>query len=54
MKPRLGSSIELLFTDTDSFCYDIQTDDIYKDMADIKEHIDMFIYESDHFLFSNK
>ena len=53
-KPLFGSRKELLFTDTDSFRYDIQTDDIYKHMADMKEYFDMSSYESDHFLFSNK
>ncbi len=29
----------MLFTDTDCFCYEIQTDDVYKDM---KANLDLF------------
>lgn len=31
---------KLLFTDTDSLCYDIKTDDIYKDLYEDKELFD--------------
>ena len=33
MKPRYGDKARLLYTDTDSFVMEIQTDDIYADMA---------------------
>ena len=33
IKPQFPKS-QLLFTDTDSLCYLIETDDIYKDMVD--------------------
>ena len=32
---------QLLFTDTDSLCYRIKTDDLYKDMYDNKDHFDL-------------
>ena len=32
IKKIYGSKAKLLFTDTDSFCYEITTKDIYKDM----------------------
>ena len=38
VKPKWGDKSELLFTDTDSLCYEIQTDDVYKDISgDIDE-----------------
>ena len=42
----------LLFTDTDSLCYDIPTDDIYKDMAKDADRFDTSDYPKDHFLHS--
>jgi len=33
LKPTYGNNCKLLFTDTDSFCCHIQTDDLYGDMA---------------------
>lgn len=32
MKPRYGTQCKLLFTDTDSLCYEVRTEDIYQDM----------------------
>jgi len=40
---------KLLFTDTDSLAYEIQTDDFYADIAgDIKERFDTIEYPRDH------
>ena len=40
MKPKYHEKAKLLFTDTDSLCYEIQTDDFFQDIsADVKEHI---------------
>jgi hypothetical protein len=39
IKNKYGSKAQLLFTDTDSLCYEIETDDFYRDMY---EHKDMF------------
>lgn len=44
----------LLFTDTDSLCYDIPTKDIYKDMEQDAELFDTSDYPTDHFLHSEK
>ena len=41
VKPKWGDKSELLFTDTDSLCYEIRTDDIYKDISgDVDEWFD--------------
>ena len=34
LKPKYLDRCKLLFTDTDSFCCHIQTEDLYKDMAE--------------------
>ncbi|PFX14317.1 hypothetical protein AWC38_SpisGene21541 [Stylophora pistillata] len=34
IKPKYGDRSKLLFTDTDSLCYEIQTEDFYKDIID--------------------
>ena len=47
MKPKYGSNIELLMTDTDSFVYKIKTEDFYKDMHDSKSDYDMSEYSKD-------
>ena len=44
-----GEYVKLLFTDTDSLCYEIMTDDFYKDISpDIKERFDTSNYPKDH------
>ena len=47
IKPKYGDKATLLFTDTDSLCYHIQTEDIYKDMDDNKTLFDRSGYEMD-------
>ncbi len=54
VKPKWGSKAALLFTDTDSLCYEIQTDDFYEDIKDAPEWFDTSNYEEDHPLFSKK
>lgn len=52
IKKKYGSKAKLLFTDTDSLCYEIETEDVY---ADFKEHLDKFDtsdYPKDHPLHS--
>lgn len=44
---------ELLFTDTDSLAYKIQTDDIYSDMMDEKEKFDWSDYPDNHPVFKD-
>ncbi len=41
IKPKYGSDVKLLFTDTDSLCYEIKTEDFYQDMYDNKEWFDL-------------
>ena len=41
IKNTYGSDAKLLFTDTDSLCYEITTDDFYEDMYNCKEHFDL-------------
>ena len=47
--------LKLLFTDTDSLCYAVKTDDIYRDMeSDALEKYDFSGYPFDHPLYSEK
>ncbi len=49
IKPKWGNKAKLLFTDTDSLCYEIQTDDVYKDIKnDADKWYDTSNYEKDH------
>ena len=53
IKPKYGDKAQLAFTDTDSFCFEIQTEDIYRDM---KENSDLFYtsnFPVDHPIYSN-
>ena len=52
MKTKYKDNLKLLFTDTDSLCYEVTTDDIYKDMADQKHLYDFSESPTDHPLFS--
>ena len=54
MKETYGENIKLLFTDTDSLCYEIQTDDVYKDLHDLREHFDFSNYPETHPLHSTQ
>ena len=49
IKQKYGDKAILLFTDTDSFMYVIQTEDFYKDIsADVKHRFDTTNYPPDH------
>ena len=52
IKRRYGNKAKLLFTDTDSLCYHIETDDVYKDMESDADLYDFSDYSPKHFLFS--
>ena len=39
---------KLLFTDIDSLCYHVKTDDIYKDMQEMKDKFDFSAYPKNH------
>ena len=54
IKNRYGNSAHLLFTDTDSLCISVETEDVYKDMLDMEEHLDFSDYPVDHYLHSSK
>ena len=41
IKNKYGTNAKLLFTDTDSLCYDITTKDFYQDMFDNKDQFDL-------------
>lgn len=53
IKEMYGERVKLLFTDTDSLCYEIETDDLYEDMASHMHHFDTSDYPVDHPLHSN-
>ena len=49
IKKKYGDKAKLLFTDTDSLCYEIETDDFYKDIAeDVKDKFDTSNFLKDH------
>ena len=47
IKERYGSNARLLFTDTDSLCYEIKTDDVYAELYQDKELFDFSDYPTD-------
>ena len=49
IKPKYGDKAKLLFTDTDSFLYEIQTEDFYKDISgDVRDRFDTSNYTVNH------
>ena len=49
IKPKFGEKAKLLFTDTDSLCYEIETEDLYKDInPDVDQKFDTSNFEKDH------
>ena len=49
VKPKYGKNARLLFTDTDSLCYEIKTKDFYEDIADdVPAKFDTSEYPEDH------
>jgi hypothetical protein len=49
---RYGKNATLLFTDTDSLCYHLATDDVYRDMLEYRHLLDTSNYPRDHPLYS--
>lgn len=45
---------EIIFSDTDSMVLNIFTEDVYKDLEKIKDHLDTSNYPKDHFLYSTE
>ena len=49
IKPKYGNNASLLFTDTDSLCYEIKTQDFYKDISnDVTKRFDTSNYDENH------
>ena len=49
IKPKYGDDVKLLFTDTDSLCYEIKTEDFYRDITpDVHRMFDTSNYSKDH------
>ena len=48
MRPKYGSKVKLCYVDTDSFVYEIETEDFYRDIAkDVKKRFDTSGYSKD-------
>ena len=54
LKTKYGHNAQLLFTDTDSFCYAISTEDVYQDMIKDKYLFDTSEYDPEHPLYSTE
>ncbi|GBO36495.1 hypothetical protein AVEN_215919-1 [Araneus ventricosus] len=52
MKKEYRDKAELLFTDTDSLTYEVETEDIYEDMSRHMDIYDTSDYPRNHFLFN--
>jgi len=49
MKPKYGDEVMLLYTDTDSYIYEIETDDFYRDIAcDVETWFDTSEFDARH------
>jgi hypothetical protein len=49
IKPMYGNDAELLFTETDSLCYEITSDNFYKDISeDVHERFDTSNIDKGH------
>ena len=51
MKKKYGFNAQLLFTDTDSLCYEVKTHDIYRDMSEDRHLFDFSGYPKGHLLY---
>jgi len=54
LQKRYGEKMKLLFSDTDSLCVEIETEDVYKDMQKDKQYYDFSEYPEKHFLYSTE
>ena len=52
VKSTYGEKAQLLFTDTDSLCYEIETHDLYQDMFKHAQLFDTSNFDKRHFLYS--
>ena len=47
--PKYGKNQKLLFTDTDSLCYEIETEDFFEDISgDVEKSFDTSNFPKDH------
>ena len=53
LKPRYGSNITLILSDTDSFIFEVTTEDIYRDLYNIRHLMDLSEYSSSSPYFSS-
>ena len=53
MKKKYDDKIKLIYTDTDSFIFHIETEDLYKYFDDMKEHMDFSGYDESHPCYDN-
>ena len=53
LKPKYGESCQPLYTDTDNLLIEIETEDVYKDMAQNQTLYDTSDYPQDHTLYSS-
>ena len=51
---KVGDRVNLLFTDIDSLCISVNTDDVYEDMKELQNELDCSDYPTDHPLHSVK
>ena len=56
LKKNYGDKIKLLFTDTDSLCYHVKTEDYYEDLKTMKlqQYYDFSEYNEKHFLYNTE
>jgi hypothetical protein len=52
IREKYGDKAKLLFTDTDSLCYHIETPDVYDDMGQMASHFDTSDYPEEHPFYS--
>ena len=53
IKEKYGDRAQLLFTDTDSLCYRIETEDFYRDMSEQHDMFDFSNFPKDSPFFSD-
>ena len=54
LKKKYDDKLSLLFTDTDSLCVSVNTEDVYRDMLEMQHEFDCSDYPEDHFLHNTK
>jgi len=52
MLKNYGDKCKMIYTDTDSLIYEVETDDLYEDMLKIQDNFDCSEYPKDHILYN--